>query len=310
MAHHHHHTNSHEHSHGEHGHIHTVTKNLTVAFLLNISFTIIEIIGGVLTNSMAIMSDAVHDLGDSIAIGSALYFEKRSEKKRDENFSYGYRRFSTLAALLNIVILTTGSAVIIVETVPRLLQPEEVNSQGMIGLAILGVIMNGIAVFRLKSGGNSLNNRTVMLHLLEDALGWVAVLIGAIVIHYTQWYLLDPILSMGIAAYILFNAVKNFKQVWLIFMQAVPKKVDYLHLETRILELGSVKEVHDIHVWSLDGEFNVGSLHLVLSNELNTYNAEEVKHDVRNVFSQEGIKHVTIELEGPDENCELENCVD
>jgi cobalt-zinc-cadmium efflux system protein len=259
---------------------------------------------------MAILSDAIHDLGDSIAIGSALYFEKRSQKKRDKKFSYGYRRLSTLAALLNIIILTTGSVVIILESIPRLLNPEPVHSMGMIGLAVLGVAMNGIAVLRLRGNSNSLNNRTVMLHLMEDALGWVAVLIGSVVIHYTQWYLLDPILSLGIAVYILYNALKNFNNVGQIFLQAVPKAVDYSHLEDRIKALGSVKEVHDIHIWSLDGEFNVASLHLVLLNELNTYNAEEVKADVRGVFLEEGVSHVTIELEGPEENCRMENCVD
>lgn len=305
------HSHNHEHSHGEHGHIHPITKNLTVAFLLNISFTIIEFIGGFLTNSVAILSDAVHDLGDSVAIGSALYFEKRSEKKRDQKFSYGYRRFSTLAALINTVVLTTGSVVIIIEAVPRFLNPEQVHSSGMMLLALLGILMNGLAFFRLRGNDSSVNNRTVMLHLLEDALGWVAVLIGSIIIYYTQWYIIDPILSFGIAAYILVNAVKNFNQVWQIFMQAVPKKVDYQHVEKMLVQLTSVKEVHDIHIWSLDGEFNIASLHLVMAQNLNNYNAEEVKAEARSILKQEGIQHVTIELEGPEEHCDLhDNCVD
>ena len=311
MAHTHHegnHPHSHEHSHGEHGHVHPITKNLKVAFFLNVTFTIIELIGGLLTNSMAILSDAIHDLGDSIAIGSALYLEKTSEKKRDHTFSYGYRRFSTLAALLNIVILTTGSVVIIYETIPRLLNPQEVHSQGMMALAVLGVIMNGLAVLRLKNDGKSLNNRTVMLHLMEDALGWVAVLIGSIIIYFTGWIIIDPLLSLGIAGYILFNALKNFKSVTSIFMQAVPGQVNYEHLEEKIGKLVSIKEVHDIHIWSLDGEFNVGSLHLVLKDELDQYNIEEVKKNVRGLFKKEGIVHVTIELEGPNEHCEMEDC--
>lgn len=311
MAHTHNHDNhnhSHEHSHGEHGHVHPVTKNLKVAFFLNVTFTIIELIGGLLTNSMAILSDAIHDLGDSIAIGSALYLEKTSEKKRDKHFSYGYRRFSTLAALLNIVILTAGSVVIIYETIPRLLNPQEVHAQGMMALAVLGVIMNGLAVIRLKNDGKSLNNRTVMLHLMEDAMGWVAVLIGALVIHFTGWIIIDPILSLGIAGYILFNALKNFKSVSNIFMQAVPGQINYQNLEQKIAKIVNIKEVHDIHVWSLDGEFNVGSLHLVLKNELSLYNIEDVKTKVRGVFNEEGVVHVTIELEGPNEHCEMEDC--
>ena len=304
MAHHH----SHEHSHGEHGHIHPVTKNLKVAFVLNFSFTIIEFIGGLWTNSMAILSDAIHDLGDSIAIGSALYFEKTSEKKRDFNFSYGYRRFSTLAALLNIVILTTGSVVIIYETIPRLLQPQAVHSQGMMALAVLGVVMNGIAVLRLKNNSDSLNNKTVMLHLLEDAIGWVAVLVGALVIELTGWIIIDPLLSIGIALFILYNALKNFQKVKGIFMQAVPNHINYKEIEERIEKIVDIKEVHDIHIWSLDGEFNIASLHLVLKRELANYNIEDVKKKVREVFAESGINHVTIELEGPEENCEMDDC--
>ena len=311
MGHHHHHddhNHSHEHSHGEHGHIHPITKNLKIAFFLNVTFTIIEIVGGLLTNSMAILSDAIHDFGDSIAIGSALYLEKTSEKKRDNNFSYGYRRFSTLAALLNIVILTAGSVVIIYETIPRLIQPQPVHSQGMIALGVLGIIMNGLAVLRLKRGGKSLNNRTVMLHLMEDVLGWIAVLLGAVVIEFTGWFIIDPLLSLGIAAYILFNALKSFKSVTSIFMQAVPKEVNYKNIETDIAKIVDIKEVHDIHIWSLDGEFNVASLHLVLTKELSEYNIEDVKKNVRQVFTDAGIVHVTIELEGPEENCEMEDC--
>jgi cobalt-zinc-cadmium efflux system protein len=310
MAHHHHHEHGHEHHRGEIGHVHPITKNLTVAFALNLCFTIIEFIGGLLTNSMAILSDAIHDLGDTLAIGSALYFEKRSQKGRDHRFSYGYRRFSTLAALLNIVILTTGSIVIIIETIPRLVKPEPVHTTGMMGLAVLGVFMNGLAVLRLRKGGNSLNNQTVMLHLMEDALGWVAVLVGSILLYYTNWYIIDPILSLGIAGFILYNAIKNFNKVWQVFMQAVPKQINYDHLKDHVQSVENVKEVHDIHIWSLDGEFNVASLHLVLKNDLSTYNIESVKKEVRKVFSQEGVKHVTIELEGPEENCEMENCVE
>ena len=299
---------SHDHSHGQHLHVHPIAKNLTIAFILNITFTIIEFIGGYLTNSMAITSDAIHDLGDSIAIGSALFLERKSEKKRDHKFSYGYRRFSTLAALLNIVILTAGSVIIIIETIPRFLNPEIVHTQGMIGLAILGVIMNGLAVLRLKSNSNSLNSKTVMLHLLEDALGWVAVLVGAIIMHFTDWVIIDPILSIGIAGYILYNAIKNFNRVSPVFMQAVPKQVDYDKLESKILTIDGVKEVHDIHIWSLDGEFNVASLHLVMVNELGGYNAEKIKKKVRHLFQHQSVPHVTIELEGPEEDCELEDC--
>lgn len=301
----------HDHSHGEHdhSHAHAVTNNLTVAFILNLSFTIIEIIGGLLTNSIAILSDAIHDFGDTVAIGSALFLEKKSEQKRDSKFSYGYRRWSTLSALINVVILTTGSIFIIAETIPRLLHPQAVHTGGMMGLAVLGLIMNGIAVFRLK-GDSSLNNKTVMLHLLEDTLGWAAVLVGAVVMHFTEFYLIDPLLSLLIAAIILRNAVINLKKIMEIFLQAVPKKLDIKLLENNILSNPEVTEVHDIHVWSMDGDFNVASLHIVVSSKEILSHMEELKQRVRQEFHHLGVNHVTIEIEHPDENCEMVNCVD
>jgi len=293
---------SHDNDHGHHQagvHVHPITKNLKVAFFLNLSFTIIEIIGGLMTNSIAILSDAIHDLGDTLAIGAAYYFEKLSDKKRDNQFSYGYRRLSTLAALLNVVILTTGSVVIITQTIPRLLAPEEVNGLGMIGFAVLGVIMNGIAVLRLRSNSKSLNQRTVMLHLLEDVLGWGAVLVASIIIYFTNWYILDPILSMLIAGYILFNALKNLKSIMHIFLQAIPNDVNVHEIQNLALKIEGVREVNDLHVWSLDGEFNIASLHVFYVTEFDLGKSEWLKSEIRKLFAEKGIEHVTIELEAP-----------
>jgi len=290
----------HDHSHHHAGmHVHPITKNLKVAFFLNLTFTIVEIIGGLMTNSIAILSDAIHDFGDTLAIGAAYYFEKLSEKKRDNQFSYGYRRLSTLAALLNVVILTTGSVVIITQTIPRLLAPEEVNGLGMIGFAILGVIMNGIAVLRLRSNSKSLNQRTVMLHLLEDVLGWGAVLVASIVIYFTNWYILDPILSMLIAGYILFNALKNLKSIMHIFLQAIPNDVNVQEIQNLALKIDGVQEVNDLHVWSLDGEFNIASMHVFYKAEFDLEESESLKSEIRKLFADKGIEHVTLELEGP-----------
>ncbi len=293
---------SHDHDHSHHHagmHVHPITKNLKVAFFLNLSFTIIEIIGGIMTNSIAILSDAIHDFGDTLAIGAAYYFEKLSDKKRDQKFSYGYRRLSTLAALLNVVILTTGSVVIITQTIPRLINPEEVHGLGMIWFAILGVVMNGLAVLRLKGNSKSLNQRTVMLHLLEDVLGWVAVLVASIIIYYTNWYILDPILSMCIAGYILFNALKNLKSIMHIFLQAIPNDIDVQEIQKEALNIEGVEKVNDLHVWSLDGEFNIASMHVFYTSEFSIENSENLKLEIRKLFSSKGIEHVTLELEGP-----------
>ena len=197
-----------------HHHSHEQEKggNIKVAFFLNISFTIIEIIGGVLTNSVAILSDALHDLGDSLSLGLAWYFEKKSKKGRSKNFSFGYKRFSLLGALINAIVLIIGSIFILREAIPRIINPEPVDTKGMILLAILGIFVNGLAVLRLKKG-TSLNEKVISLHLLGDVFGWIAVLIGAIAIYYFNSPIIDPILSFLIAGFILFNVYKNLNKV-------------------------------------------------------------------------------------------------
>ena len=187
----------HEHHHHGHHH-HGDVKNLGIAFILNVCFTIIEIVGGILTNSVAILSDALHDLGDSLSLGLAWYFQRLSEKGRDRNFSYGYKRFSVLGALITSVVLVIGSVIIIYSAVSRLQHPQISNGLGMLGLAVLGILVNGAAVVRLK-GSSSVNSRAVMLHLMEDVLGWVAVLIGSLFIYFFDWQIIDPILSLMIA---------------------------------------------------------------------------------------------------------------
>ena len=246
----------HHHDH-DHAHSHSVTGNLKVAFFLNLSFTIIEFIGGALTNSMAIFSDAIHDLGDTFAIGAALFLENYSHRGRSKNFSFGYKRFSPLSALINSVILLAGSLIIIVESVPRLLNPEPVNAEGMLYLAIAGVVFNGAAVLRLRNKESSVNQRTVMLHLMEDALGWVAVLIGSIVMLFADIPIIDPILSLGIALYILWNAFKNLRKVLHIFLQGTPRNVDLEEVKKDLLKLEHVQDIHDTHVWTMDGSYNI-----------------------------------------------------
>ena len=202
----------HIHSHGhDHGHIHTHhgdVKNIKIAFFLNLGFSIVEIIGGFLTNSVAILSDAVHDLGDSFSLGLAWYFQKFSRKQRDKNFTYGYKRFSLVGALINSIVLIAGSVLILSEAIPRIFNPQQADAGGMFLLAILGIIVNGIAVVRLRKG-SSLNEKVVSLHMLEDVLGWSAVLIGAIIMKFTNLYIIDPILSVLISFFILFNVFKK-----------------------------------------------------------------------------------------------------
>ncbi len=283
-----------------------VRTRLKVAFALNFFFTIIEFVGGALTNSMAILSDAVHDLGDTVAIGSALWLEKVAEKGRDDRYTYGYRRFSTLGALLTSLILFAGSVIILYEAIPRLLQPQEVMSKGMIWMALLGILFNGIAVLRLQGGNTSLNNRAVMLHLMEDVLGWVAVLIGSIVIHYTGWFWIDPLLSIGVAIFILSHVVGNVKKILNVFLQTTPPDFDLAGMETELLSVDGVQDVHDTHVWSLDGTYHVLSIHLVIDIKLSGMAQQNIRGEADQIIRNYGIDHPTVAIEFKGEECH--NC--
>ena len=290
----------------QHGHHHPEsTQNIKIAFFLNLGFTIIEIIGGIFTNSVAILADALHDLGDSFSLGLAWYFQKLSGKGRDEKYSYGYKRFSLLGALVNSIILVVGSVFILSETIPRILHPEETNALGMIGLAILGVLVNGAAVFKLQKG-SSMNERVVSLHLLEDVLGWIAVLIGSILIYFFEWFWIDPILSVLINIYVLWNVFKNLKSSLQIILQAIPADTDAQKVEKYLCQLPEIKAIHDLHIWSLDGEYNILTVHLILEKELLFETIQALKTKIRHDLEHLNIEHVTLEFEL--EECEMMEC--
>ncbi len=295
---------NHEHS---HNHAHT-DGNIGVAFFLNLAFTIIELVGGLFTNSIAIISDAVHDFGDSLSLGLAWYFQKLSKKGSTRQYTYGYKRFSLLGAIINSVVLIVGSVFVITEAIPRLISPQETNAGGMLILAIIGIVINGIAVLRTRKG-SSVNERVVSLHLLEDVLGWAAVLVGSIVMHITGISIIDPILSIAIACFVLFNIFKNIKQVLPILLQGVPTDVDREHIIEKLEGIENVSNVHDLHIWSLDDEYNVLTVHITLGESIAMDALAETKMEIRSLLKNEGIHHATIEFETPDETCTFEDCI-
>ncbi len=302
-----HHHHDHDHNHGHMGHHHIKpTDNLAVAFALNSGFAVIELVGGLLTNSVAIMSDALHDLGDSISLGMAWYFQKLSQKPRNEEFTYGYKRFSVLGAFINATILSVGSIFIIKEAILRIINPEPSNATGMLFLALLGIAVNGAAMLRLQSG-KSLNERVVSLHLLEDVLGWVAVLLGSIAMIFFNLPILDPILSLLIATFILFNIYKNLKPAVKIILQAVPtdKKSQ---IEKIIKSEKEVTNIHDFHFWTLDGENHILSFHLVVNKDLNISQTDELKSRLKAKLSKININHATIEIEYSESDCQQIDC--
>lgn len=287
-----------------HQHTNNTSGNIKIAFFLNLSFTVIEIIGGLMTNSLAILSDALHDLGDSFSLGLSWYLDKYSKKGRDSKYSYGYKRYSLMAALISALVLLGGSLLIITQAIPRILHPEHSNAKGMILFAILGIGINGFAALKMK-GGNSLNARMVMLHLLEDVLGWVAVLVVAVVMFFKDIPVLDPILSVLITLYVLYNVVLNLKKTMSIFLQAIPENVNVKAIEYSIKEIENVTNVHHTHIWSLDGEHHILTTHVVVKEIVSKEEIIGIKAKCKKRLSLMHFVHITIEIEFENEKCEV-----
>ncbi|WP_242928663.1 cation diffusion facilitator family transporter [Pontibacter vulgaris] len=295
---------AHSHHHG-HTHHHHGSSNIKVAFFLNLGFTLIEIFGGLWINSLAILSDALHDLGDSLALGLAWYFAHLSQRGRDQNFSYGYRRFSLLGAVINAVILLVGSGFVLAAVIPRLLQPEPVNATGMIGFALLGVLVNGAAALRLGKG-SSLNERVAQLHLLEDVLGWVAVLAGGVILYFFDLPIIDPILSLLITCFVVYNVIRNLRLSLNILLQGIPSDLKLADVQKQVEKIPGIRSAHDLHLWTLDGTHHVLTLHAVVDALLPLQESEKLKQQVRDEMAKLEITHVTIELEAPGQQCALE----
>ena len=277
-------------------------KNILIAFILNLAFSIFEFIGGTLTNSVAIISDSVHDIGDALSIGISYILEKKSKKKPDENYTYGYIRYSVLGSTITTVILLTGSILVIYNAILRIINPVTINYDGMIIFAILGTVINFIAAYFTKEG-DSLNQKSVNLHMLEDVLGWIIVLIGAIVMRFTDNAYIDPIFSIGVALFIFIHAFKNLKSILDVFLEKTPKDIEITELKEHLSKIEGVENVHHIHVWSMDGFNNFATMHINIDGD-----AKNIKNRVRDELKEHGINHVTIEIEAKDEDCDSVDC--
>ena len=289
--------------HHNHDHSKDMPSNrLGWAFVLNFVFTIIEFIGGFLTNSTAILADAVHDLGDSLSLGLAWVLNKLGKKQANQHFTYGYKRLNLAGAFINAVVLIAGSAWVLVEAIPRLWNPQMPIADGMIALAVVGITVNGFAAYKL-SEGKTLNERVINWHLLEDVLGWVTVLIVGIVLLFVDWPILDPILSIGFTLFILVNVLRNLWATLKLFIQATPDKKTYRQVADALLELPHVADLHHLHFWSLDGEEHVLTVHLVLTKNLDIEARSDLKQRIDNVLAPYALSHTTVELEDPDEAC-------
>lgn len=275
-------------------------KNIIIAFVLNLSFAIIELAGAIFTNSVAILSDAVHDLGDSLSLGVAYYLQKKSRKGSDRFYSYGYLRFSLLGSVFISTVLLISSFYIIKESIDRIISPQEAYAPGMFILAVFGVFVNGAAFLKLRKG-KSQNEKAVTIHMMEDVLGWSAVLVASVFMIFIEIPVLDPILSLSITLWVLFNVYRNLKETFRIMLQEVPKGVDVSLVEKELLKINGIKSVHDLHIWTLDGEKHVMTVHAVSDINLDYNIIENIKSDIRKSVKEQNIGHITIEVESEDE---------
>ncbi len=282
----------------DHHHHHSGEGHIATAFFLNLGFTIIEFIGGFLTNSVAIQSDALHDAGDTASLGLAWYFQRLSKKGGNSKYTFGYKRFNTLGAITTGVILVVGSIYILTEAIPRIFSPEETHVEGMMGLAILGVIVNGIAVWRMRKGGKSLNEEMISWHLLEDVLGWVAVLIGSIVMYFFELPWIDPLLSILITIFILRGVLKNLWKASQIILQASPADIDVEKVKEVLEKIKGVDNAHHLHLWTLDGEANMLSAHIVTDGNQKVVELKNIKKAIyESIGDHFHIDHITLEFE-------------
>lgn len=277
-------------------------KNILIAFLLNVAFSVFELIGGLFTGSVAILSDSLHDIGDALSIGISYFLEKKSKKGADNKYTYGYIRYSVLGSIITTVILLVGSSVMIYEAIQRLFNPVEVNYNGMIIFAVLGVVVNTIATY-ITHNGDSLNQKAVNLHMFEDVLGWIVVLIGSIVMKFTDIVYLDSLLSIFVSVFIFVCSFANMKKIVDIFLEKAPEDVDIEHIKKHIKKIDGVEEVHHIHIRSIDGIKNFATLHAVV-----TEYSHEKKVAIKKVLQEHNIAHSTVELELVDEECSDKSC--
>ncbi len=284
-------------------------NRLKLSFFLNLFFTVAEIIGSVLTNSIALLSDAIHDFGDSISIGLSMFFEKRAQKKPDSDYTYGYRRYSLLGGMIASIVLLVGSTIVIVQAVPRLFEPEEVRAGLLIYFAIGGVLVNGAAALN-AARGSSLNEKVISLHLFEDVLGWVALLIASIIMNIWPVYWLDAALSIGFTLYILSHVWTNMKEITAIFLERAPGDPSLGEIKEALSDINHVKNIHHVHYWRLEENIPLLTLHVTVDGEISKESFIVMQHKIHEVLNEMGIEHVTAEPEFEGDECMMPPCED
>ena len=264
-----------------------------LAFFLNLTYAIVEFIAGGVFASSAVLADSVHDLGDAIAIGISAFLESISNREEDSHYTLGYKRFSLLGAMITAVILMTGSVLVILENIAKIFHPQSVNDEGILWLGIIAITINVLASLVIRKGQTK-NESILSLHFLEDTLGWVAVILMAIVLRFTDWYILDPLLSLAISFFILSKALPRFWSTLKIFLDAVPEGVDIQKIKTDLAELDHVASINQLNLWTMDGLEKNAIVHVCLKE---MEHMETCKESIRIFLKDCGFQNITIEVD-------------
>lgn len=272
--------------------------SIWLAFFLNLSYAIVEFIAGGIFGSSAVLADSVHDLGDAIAIGISALLETISNREEDRQYTLGYKRFSLLGAMLTAVILMIGSVLVILENITKIVHPQPVNENGILWLGIIAVAINVLASLVVRKGKTK-NESILSLHFLEDTLGWLAVILMAIILRFTDWYILDPLLSLVISIFILSKAIPRFWSTLKIFLDAVPEGIETAKLEKELARLTNVKSVNQLSIWSMDGLENDAIVHLCIEDGEQMMGTKEA---VRQCLEERGVQNITIEVDSSQSN--------
>ena len=267
--------------------------SIWLAFFLNLSYAIVEFIAGGIFGSSAVLADSVHDLGDAIAIGISALLETISNREEDRQYTLGYKRFSLLGAMLTAVILMIGSVLVILENVTKIVHPQPVNEEGILWLGIIAVAINVLASLVVRKGKTK-NESILSLHFLEDTLGWLAVILMAIILRFTDWYILDPLLSLVISIFILTKALPRFWSALKIFLDAVPEGVDIKQVKNDLEQLDHVVSVNPLNLWTMDGLEKNAIVHVCLEE---IEHIEYCKESIRNLLKDYDFQNVTIEVD-------------
>jgi len=289
----------HKHHHGSNHGSDLKGRRLLITIALNLSITIAQVIGGTISNSLALISDALHNLGDTMAILLAYIANRVSKRKATEKNTFGYKRFEILAAFFNALLLISICLYLFVEAYQRLLDPQPVKGLIMLIVAIIGFLGNFISILLLKkNSGENLNIKAAYLHLLGDTLSSVAVIIGGVFMWLYEFYWIDPLITFIIGVYIIIHTWHVLAETFVILMQGTPPEIDLIEIKDRLQKINKVKDIHHVHVWRLNDTSLFFEAHVNIEEDFLISETDTIRAEIEHVLNREfNINHVTLQME-------------